>query len=93
MPTSPLRSRALAPLALALFTALAGCGDPIAPEDVVGTYVLTRVDGREVPAVVALWTLATPRAVGEARNGIALAGAVVGALVGLAGAALHLLAV
>ena len=56
MPTSPLRSRALAPLALALFTALAGCGDPIAPEDVVGTYVLTRVDGREIPAVVALPT-------------------------------------
>lgn len=63
------------------------------PGSVAWGVILAVAAALQVPAVVALWTLATPRAVGEARNGIALAGAVVGALVGLAGAALHLLAV
>ena len=47
----PALSRALACAALLV---LAGCGElPLAPESVVGTYVLTAVDGQPAPAVLA----------------------------------------
>lgn len=47
----PAISRALACAALLV---LAGCGElPLAPESVVGTYVLTAVDGEPGPAVLA----------------------------------------
>lgn len=76
---------AVVPLALAL-TPFGG------PGAVAWVMLLAVGAALQVPALVALWSLATPRAVGEARGGVPMVGAAVGALVGLAGAALHLVA-
>ncbi len=82
---------AVAVLAAAVPTGLAltSFGGPGA---VAAGVLLALAAALQLPAITALWSLATPRAVGEARSVVAVAGALTGALVGLAGAALHLLA-